>query len=82
MDLPFALPATVSSPGEAESQPDAQVTGIEITYNNDERAIVSSGADTFDLMTVFKLSHPIVPDLLSVAIDYSAEIGSRLFRKG
>jgi hypothetical protein len=77
MELPVPLPAV---PGE--SNPDAELTGIEVSYTGEigtERVSVSMQEESFTVSTEFFLREPIGPDLFAVALRRSGAIGGRLF---
>ncbi|MFL5383937.1 MAG: hypothetical protein ACJ8GN_15555 [Longimicrobiaceae bacterium] len=79
------LPAPFSEPDaagdKADALPVAQLTGVEVTYENGDRILVSRIDDeTFSTVTSLLLPR-VVPDLFRVAIERSAQLGSRFFRR-
>lgn len=77
MDLPVPLP---SVPGE--SHPDAELTGIQVSYTGEigtERVSVGLEDEVFTVSTEFFLREPLGPDLFAAALRRSAAIAGRLF---
>jgi hypothetical protein len=69
-------------PYSREGQPEAELTGVEVSYKAEiepERVSVSVRGDTFVVLTSFLLPEPIGPDLFAVAVRRSAAIAGRLF---
>ena len=80
MKLPIPLP---SAPGE--TPPDAEITGLELTYVSDdgtERVLVSTEGDGFQVFVSFVTTGTVASDMFTAVLQRSAAIGGRLFNQG
>lgn len=77
MELPVPLPPV---PGEKPSA--AELTGVEVSYKRDggtDRVLLTSRGDDFRVINTFQLIGPVRPDLFTVALLYSSDLGKHLF---
>jgi hypothetical protein len=77
LDLP--VPLSGPTPSAEESTP-AQLTGVEVTYDNSDRVLISAVGDAdFATLTYFVLPD-VASDLFRIAVERSAQLGARFLR--